>query len=52
MVYGPRVMVDGKIVAFDVSCINIDSSLTVPMVFLDRETSIDKARKLTRQMKI
>lgn len=48
VVYGPRVMVDGKLIAFDVECINIDPSLTVPMVYLYRETSIDKARKLTK----
>ena len=49
IVYGPRIIIDGKVVSFDVTELEIDSSLTIPFVFLHQETVVDKARKLTKQ---
>ena len=42
--YGPRVVIDGKIVSFGVTELEIDPSLSVPLLVLERETAIAKAR--------
>lgn len=52
IVYGPRVIIDGKVVAFDVSEIEINSDNSIPFVSLHDETIVEKARKLTRQTSI
>ncbi|MFV2014559.1 MAG: hypothetical protein ACC656_03970 [Candidatus Heimdallarchaeota archaeon] len=49
LVYGSRVLVDGRIVGFGIEEVEIDSSESIPFVFLNRESVVDKARKLTRQ---
>ncbi|MHA2092999.1 MAG: hypothetical protein ACW98K_19305, partial [Candidatus Kariarchaeaceae archaeon] len=49
IVYGPRIIIDGKVVAFGINEIEIDSHLSIPFVFLHQETVVDKARKLTQQ---
>ncbi|MHA2403608.1 MAG: hypothetical protein ACXADH_11505 [Candidatus Kariarchaeaceae archaeon] len=49
IVYGPRIIIDGKVIAFGKNEIEIDSSLSIPFVFLHQETVVDKARKLTQQ---
>ena len=48
IVYGPRLIVDGKIVAFGTSNMVIDPSQSIPFLILQKETAIAKARKLTR----
>lgn len=49
IIFGPRIIIDGKIVAFGINEVDIDSTHTVPFVYLQHETDIDKARKLTQQ---
>ncbi|MHA2253591.1 MAG: hypothetical protein ACXAD7_24745 [Candidatus Kariarchaeaceae archaeon] len=49
IVYGPRVLIDGKVVSFDTNEIEIDSSFSIPFVILHQETVVDKVRKLTQQ---
>lgn len=48
LVYGSRILVDGKIVGFGINEVEIDSSLSIPFVFLHRESIVDKTRKLTK----
>ena len=49
LVYGSRILVDGKIVGFGINEVEIDSSSSIPFVFLHGETVIDKTWKLTKQ---
>ncbi|MCY3412357.1 MAG: NAD(+)/NADH kinase [Candidatus Heimdallarchaeota archaeon] len=50
--FGPRIIVDGKLVAFDETTLEIDPSYSIPFVFLEKETLMDKARKLTKQQSV
>ncbi|MCH8907140.1 MAG: NAD(+)/NADH kinase [Candidatus Heimdallarchaeota archaeon] len=52
IVYGPRVIIDGKLVAFDIKEIEINSDIAIPFVFLHDQTVVEKARKLTQQPNI
>ncbi|KKM25223.1 hypothetical protein LCGC14_1597110, partial [marine sediment metagenome] len=47
IVYGPRVVIDGKVQAFGVKELEIDPSLSIPFMVLN-ESVVDKARKLTK----
>ena len=47
--YGSRALVDGRIVGLGVREIEIDSSDSIPFVFLHRESIVDKTLKLTKQ---
>ncbi|MCE7734986.1 MAG: hypothetical protein GPJ54_08925 [Candidatus Heimdallarchaeota archaeon] len=49
LVYGSRILVDGRIVGFGITEIEIDSSESIPFVFLHQESAVDKAWKLTKQ---
>ena len=48
IIYGSRLTADGKVIAFGVDDVEIDSTNSIPFVFLYHETVVDKARKLTR----
>ena len=48
LVYGSRVVIDGKIMSFGVTELEIDPSLSAPLLVLERETVIAKARELTK----
>ncbi len=52
LLYGPRVIIDGKLVAFGITYLEIKADNTIPFVILDRETTMDKARKLTKQQNV
>ena len=47
IVYGPRVVIDGKVVGFEVTSLDIDPSLNIPLVVL-KESVVEKARRLTK----
>lgn len=47
--YGSRVLVDGRIVGLGTNEVEIDSSDTIPFVFLHRESIVHKTLKLTKQ---
>ena len=50
LVYGPRIIVDGKMVGFGLSKpleILINSTETIPFVSIHKQSILDKARKLT-----
>jgi len=49
VLFGSRVVVDGKVIAFGVSDLEIDPSASVPFVIMQQHTVEDKARKLTTQ---
>jgi NAD kinase len=49
IIFGSRIIIDGKIVAFGINVIEVDPCESVPFVYLQYETNIDKARKLTKQ---
>ena len=50
IVYGPRVVIDGKLQAFGVRELEIDPTLSIPFMVLN-ESVVDKARKLTKMQK-
>lgn len=52
IVYGPRVIIDGKLIAFGITYLEIYSDNTIPFVILDSETTLDKARKLTKRQSV
>ncbi|OLS26921.1 MAG: NAD kinase [Candidatus Heimdallarchaeota archaeon LC_2] len=47
--YGSRVLVDGRIVGLGTRELEIDSSDSIPFVFLHSESIVDKTLKLTKQ---
>ena len=51
VIYGSRLIIDGKIVEFDVDSLEIASNLSAPFVFLQKQTNFDKVRKLTSSRK-
>ncbi|MHA1991481.1 MAG: hypothetical protein ACW981_13650 [Candidatus Hodarchaeales archaeon] len=50
IVYGPRLVIDGKVVVFGATSLEIDPSLSIPFMVL-KETAVEKARKLTKIQK-
>ena len=52
ILYGTRYVIDGKLLAFGKNIIKIRSNETIPFLILSRETSMDKARKLTKQKSV
>ena len=52
ILFGTKVIIDGKVEGFGITEIEVDSSLEVPFVFMQKETNMDKARKLTEQPNI
>jgi NAD+ kinase len=52
ILYGTRYVIDGKLLAFGKDKIKIKSDKTIPFLILSRETSMDKARKLTKQKSV
>ncbi len=52
ILYGTRYVIDGKLLAFGKNIIKIKSNETIPFLILSRETSMDKARKLTKQKSV
>lgn len=49
VLFNTRVIIDGKIIAFGETSLEIYSTYSVPFIQLSEESSLDKARKLTRQ---
>ncbi len=49
ILFGVKVVIDGKVEGFGVEKLEVDSTLEVPFVFMHKETNLDKARKLTEQ---
>lgn len=48
LVYGPRVLTDGKVVGFGLTDYIIDPSGSIPFVSIKRQSVFEKARKFTR----
>ncbi len=49
IVYGLRIIVDGKLIAYGVNNLDVITSESIPFVNLAKEMTWDKARKLTKQ---